>query len=78
MINSAISLRSSRSQSISSESIKSTNSLYYYQKNDEILTGKRKLENNLGQSTKRKKSSDNDTRYITKELDFDINCATLN
>ncbi|CAB5182308.1 unnamed protein product [Rhizophagus irregularis] len=77
MINSAISLRSSRSQSISSKSIKS-NSLYYYQKNDEILTGKRKLENNLGQSTKRKKSSDNDTRYITKELDFDINCATLN
>ncbi|CAB5350600.1 unnamed protein product [Rhizophagus irregularis] len=63
MINSAISLRSSRSQSISSESIKSS---------------KRKLENNLGQSTKRKKSSDNDTRYITKELDFDINCATLN
>ncbi|RGB37363.1 hypothetical protein C1646_741215 [Rhizophagus diaphanus] len=70
MINSAISLRSSRSQSI--------NSLYYYQKNDNILTGKRKLENNLGQNIKRKKSSDNDTRYITKELDFDINCATLN
>ncbi|RIA94196.1 kinase-like domain-containing protein [Glomus cerebriforme] len=82
MIHSAISLRSSRSQSITSD-----DPFYYYQKNNMTSAVKRKFEDALIE-----KSNDNDNytkefeldinmnfnlshnnEYITKEIDFDIN-----
>ncbi|UZO02777.1 uncharacterized protein OCT59_021256 [Rhizophagus irregularis] len=65
MIQSAISLRSSRSQSINLELFN------YYQKNNMGPTGKRKYENDLTEDKK-----DND--YITNELELDIDINISN
>ncbi|CAB5182319.1 unnamed protein product [Rhizophagus irregularis] len=80
MIQSAMSLRSSRSQSINLELFN------YYQKNNMGPTGKRKYENDLIQdkkdndcSTKRKKLVENENNdYITNELELDIDINISN
>ncbi|CAB4482902.1 unnamed protein product [Rhizophagus irregularis] len=76
MIQTAMSLRSSRSQSISLEQFN------YYQKNNMGPTGKRKYENDLidnGHFIKRKKLVENENNdYLSKEFEFDIDVKINN
>ncbi|CAB4421232.1 unnamed protein product [Rhizophagus irregularis] len=77
MIQSAISLRRSRSQSI--------DPFYYYQKNSKASADKRKVDkgsaedsNINDQSIKRRKLFENENHdYFTKEIELDIN-ANMN
>ncbi|UZO02774.1 uncharacterized protein OCT59_021253 [Rhizophagus irregularis] len=76
MIQSAMSLRISRSQSINLEQFN------YYQKNNMGPTGKRKYENDLidnGHFIKRKKLVENENNdYLSKEFEFDIDVKINN
>ncbi|CAB4385480.1 unnamed protein product [Rhizophagus irregularis] len=80
MIQSAMSLRSSRSQSINLEQFN------YYQKNNMGPTGKRKYENDLienkddnGHFIKRKKLVKNGNYgYLSTEIEFDIDVNVNN
>ncbi|CAB4425896.1 unnamed protein product [Rhizophagus irregularis] len=76
LIQSAMSLRISRSQSINLEQ------LNYYQKNNMGPTGKRKYENDLidnGHLIKRKKLVENENNdYLSKEFEFDIDVKINN
>ncbi|CAB4385641.1 unnamed protein product [Rhizophagus irregularis] len=72
MINSAMSLRNSRSQSI--------DPFYYYQKNNAAFIDKRKFYNSIedgndnDQNSKRRKLFGNEnSEYFTKEIELDIN-----
>ncbi|CAB4421451.1 unnamed protein product [Rhizophagus irregularis] len=68
MINSAMSLRNSRSQSI--------DPFYYYQKNNAAFIDKRKFDNSVedDQNSKRRKLFGNEnSEYFTKEIELDIN-----
>ncbi|RIA98774.1 hypothetical protein C1645_748715 [Glomus cerebriforme] len=77
MIQSATSLRNSRSQNINLE----TDPFYYYQKNNTASSDKRKFEHDSVEDTnindlniKRRKLSENEINdYLTKEIELDIN-----